>query len=348
MADKQKLASISPLLLAWYQKEKRELPFRKNPNAYHIWISEIMLQQTRMETVLPYFERFIQELPSISDLAEANEDKLLKLWEGLGYYQRVRNMKKAAIEIVAKYEGKFPNKYEDIISLPGIGDYTAGAILSIAFNQRYPAVDGNVLRVISRILGSYEDISKQTTKNTFRSLLKENMPSEAGDFNQALMELGALVCLPNGMPKCELCPLSEYCESNQNDVIQEIPVNQKKKSRKIEEITVLLIKKGEKYLLEKKKSKGVLHNMFVFPYLDGKRTEKEIKKHLLAQAYVIKHLAFKGKEKHIFTHIEWKMDVYQIEVETLEEGSGWYTVKEINEDIMLPTAFKKLLSSVLE
>ena len=348
MADKQKLKSISPLLLAWYQKEKRELPFRENPNAYHIWISEIMLQQTRMETALPYFERFIQELPSISDLAEANEDKLLKLWEGLGYYQRVRNMKKAAIEIVTKYEGKFPDKYEDVISLPGIGDYTAGAILSIAFNQRYPAVDGNVLRVISRILGSYEDISKQTTKNRFRSLLKENMPSEAGDFNQALMELGALVCLPNGMPKCELCPLSEYCESNQNDVIQEIPVNEKKKSRKIEEITVLLIKKDEKYLLEKKKSKGVLHNMFVFPYLEGIRTEKEIENDLSSKGYVVKDLISKGKDRHIFTHIEWKMDIYQIEVETMEERAGWYTVREINEDIMLPTAFKKLLSSVLE
>ena len=346
MDHKEKLELIGPLLLTWYQKEKRELPFRENPNAYHIWISEIMLQQTRMETVLPYFERFILELPSITDLANAHEDKLLKLWEGLGYYQRVRNMKKAAVEIVEKYESVFPDQYEEVIALPGIGDYTAGAILSIAFNQRYPAVDGNVLRVISRILGSYDDISRQTTKNKFRTLLQETMPKEAGDFNQGLMELGALVCLPNGVPRCEVCPLHKCCESYQRNLIEEIPVSVKKKTRKIEEITVLLITKDKHYLLEKKKSKGVLYNMFTFPYLEGKKTKKEIENYLLSKGYFIKTISSKGKEKHIFTHIEWEMNVYQVEIENTMEFDGWYTYTEINEEIMLPTAFKKLLNLV--
>ena len=199
---------VTPLL-SWYDKHARVLPWREDTAAYRVWVSEIMLQQTRVEAVKPFFERFIKALPDVQALSEAPEDELLKLWEGLGYYNRVRNMQKAARVIVSEYGGDFPADYEKLLSLPGLGHYTAGAVSSIAFGIPMPAVDGNVLRVLSRVTASYEDVLKQSVKTAMEAEVKKIIPADrAGDFNQALIEIGAIVCVPNGKAKCEICPLA--------------------------------------------------------------------------------------------------------------------------------------------
>ena len=202
----KELQGIAPLLLDWYDGHARILPWRENPTPYRVWVSEIMLQQTRVEAVKPYFERFIRELPAIEALASVPEDRLLKIWEGLGYYNRARNMQKAARIIVDEYNGKMPEKYEEVLKLPGIGSYTAGAIVSIAFGLRYPAVDGNVLRVLSRVEKNYDDILKQSVRCRYERQIQEVMPEDrAGDFNQSLIELGAITCVPKGIPRCDKC-----------------------------------------------------------------------------------------------------------------------------------------------
>ena len=235
------LVKIVQPLVDWYRENKRDLPWRHNPDAYRVWISEIMLQQTRVEAVKGYYDRFLKALPTVKDLAEAEEDKLLKLWEGLGYYNRVRNMQKAAQQIMVDHEGIFPDNYEEILQLKGIGNYTAGAISAFAYGIPKPAVDGNVLRVISRITGSYEDIMKQSVRRKIENTLEQVIPSDAAsDFNQGLIELGAIVCVPNGEPKCEECPVKEYCIACKENLTAEIPVKKKAKTRKIEERTILI------------------------------------------------------------------------------------------------------------
>ena len=215
----ENLKYIVEPLLKWYQLNKRDLPWRRTKDPYHIWVSEIMLQQTRVEAVKPYYTRFLQTLPTVTDLAEADEETILKLWEGLGYYSRVRNMQKAAIQIMDEHNGIFPANYQKLLKLKGIGPYTAGAVGSIAFGLAVPAIDGNVLRVMSRIAADAEDISLQSTKILWEERIKEIMPEEhPGDLNQALMELGATVCLPNGAPKCEICPVRKYCEAYRKGV----------------------------------------------------------------------------------------------------------------------------------
>ena len=212
MSSEADLRNIVKPLVNWYRENKRDLPWRHNPDAYRVWISEIMLQQTRVEAVKGYYDRFLKALPTVKDLAEAEEDKLLKLWEGLGYYNRVRNMQKAAQQIMVDHAGRFPDTYEEILQLKGIGNYTAGAISAFAYGIPKPAVDGNVLRVISRITGSYEDIMKQSVRKKIESALEQVIPTDAAsDFNQGLIELGAIVCVPNGGPKCEQCPVKDYC-----------------------------------------------------------------------------------------------------------------------------------------
>ena len=230
------LEQIREPLLAWYRENKRQLPWREEPTPYHVWVSEIMLQQTRVEAVKEYYTRFLQALPEVKDLAQCPEEQLLKLWEGLGYYNRVRNMQKAAIEIVEKYGGVMPADYEKILALPGIGSYTAGAVSSIAYGIPRPAVDGNVLRVITRITENPEDILKQSTKKKVETALQEIMPEDCpGDFNQSLMELGATVCVPNGMAKCEQCPVAQMCQAHAHKTVLEYPKKTPKKQRKIEE-----------------------------------------------------------------------------------------------------------------
>ena len=219
------LSKIADPLLNWYHTYARTLPWRQSPSAYHIWVSEIMLQQTRVEAVKSYYHRFTAELPTIADLAACPEEKLLKLWEGLGYYNRVRNMQKAAVQIMTQYHGEMPRSYEELLKLPGIGSYTAGAVASIAYGIPVPAVDGNVLRVITRITANYGDITKQNTKDKITKQLQAIIPNQhAGDFNQALMELGATVCIPNGEPQCFICPVQAYCKAFQEGLTTELPV----------------------------------------------------------------------------------------------------------------------------
>ena len=246
------LQEVEKPLLDWYDENKRSLPWRENKNPYEIWVSEIMCQQTRVEAVKPYFARFLSELPTVEALAQCPQEKLMKLWEGLGYYNRVRNMQKAARQVMEHYQGLLPADYEALRGLAGIGNYTAGAIASIAYGIPVPAVDGNVLRVVSRVTESREDIAKQSVRRRIEQEIQEMIPKERpGDYNQALMELGALVCIPNGQAKCSQCPLKEICLAGLHGTVDSLPIKSTGKSRRIEERTVLVIQDGSRAAIRK-------------------------------------------------------------------------------------------------
>lgn len=300
--------------VTWYDSHQRKLPWREDRDPYHIWVSEIMLQQTRVEAVIPYYRRFMEQLPDIAALASCQEDPLLKLWEGLGYYNRVRNMQKAAQMIQEQYEGKMPSSYEQILTLPGIGPYTAGAIASIAFDERVPAVDGNVLRILSRVTEDDSDIAKDATKKMVTEVLRTVMPREAGLFNQALMEIGALVCIPNGQPKCSECPWQSLCRGYANGSYDRLPVKTKAKARRIEKKTVLVIRDGEKVLLRKRPPKGLLAGLYEFPNLEGHLTQEEAVRFAKYQNLMPLQVQCLPEAKHIFSHIEWQMTGYMIRV----------------------------------
>lgn len=345
----ERLNKIPEPLLVWYDENRRKLPWREVATPYRVWVSEIMLQQTRVEAVKPYFERFMLELPDIKSLAECREDRLLKLWEGLGYYNRVRNLQKAAIEIVEKYDGEMPEEYENILSLKGIGSYTAGAIASIAFKKPFPAVDGNVLRVVSRICMDNSNILDTKVKGKMEEVLLQVIPKDRpGDFNQAMMEIGACVCIPNGAPHCEACPLASICLAHKEGKETEYPIREKKKSRTIEEKTVLVIRDSERTAIHKRANKGLLAGLYELPNLEGKRTAKEVVEYLAA--YGIKTLRILPLEeaKHIFTHKEWHMIGYMVRVDELElmqrdaqKELDWLYVEpaKIQENFPIPSAF---------
>ncbi len=336
-------------LLNWYDKNKRCLPWRADREPYHIWVSEIMLQQTRVEAVIPYYERFMKRLPSILSLADCEDEELFKLWEGLGYYSRARNLKKAAQEICIKHQGIFPSKFEEILTLPGIGAYTAGAISSIAFGEPRAAVDGNVLRVITRLTQDDREITDAKFRAEITQALERIYPQTGrGDFTQSLMELGAVVCVPNGKPKCTECPLAFLCGAAQNHTQSQYPVKKKKAERKIERKTVLLIKYQDKIAIGKRESKGVLSGMWELPNLDGELTKPQVLQWLSEQKFTVKEIqkmADTGKAlKHIFTHIEWHMTCWKIKCESVanENGFTWVTAMQLENEIALPTAFKKV------
>lgn len=335
-------------LLGWYDRGRRILPWRENPQPYYVWLSEIMLQQTRVEAVKPYFDRFIQNVPDIVSLAGLEEERLVKLWEGLGYYNRVRNLQKAAKIIVEEYGGRMPSEYVRLMELPGIGSYTAGAIASIAYGQAVPAVDGNVLRVLARLRMDDADILSQRTKARVEKELTAVMPAErAGDFNQALMELGAVVCLPNGEPKCDACPWGDFCRAYLAGRQQEFPKKKPKRSRTVEEKTVLVIRDGEKAAFYKRPAKGLLAGMYGFPMLDGYRTEEEVLEYLSGTGLKVIRIRPIGDAKHIFSHKEWHMKGYAVRVDELErtqgEGmaQGWVFIdrEEARERCPIPSAY---------
>lgn len=337
-------AELTEPLLNWYQENKRELPWRRDQDPYHIWLSEIMLQQTRVEAVRGYYARFLEELPDIKSLAACPEEKLLKLWEGLGYYNRARNLKKAAKKIMEEHGGNFPSSYEEILALPGIGSYTAGAVASIAFSLPYPAVDGNVLRILMRAGDDSSDIAKAEVKKGTEEILKENMPSDPGSWNQALMELGALVCLPNGEPHCPVCPWGAFCLARKNETIGQRPVKSPKKPRRIEKRSVLLVSDGERVLLHKRPKKGLLAGLYEFPNME----EWQEKDALLAYARELGAGVLRIEEleeaKHIFTHVEWKMKGYLLRIEEAHEVrkkdyfyADW---KELETVYAIPSAFR--------
>ncbi|MEO2237619.1 A/G-specific adenine glycosylase [Dorea sp. YH-dor226] len=343
------LYELADPIVRWYRGHKRDLPWRKNPDAYRVWISEIMLQQTRVEAVKPYYERFLQELPTVKDLAEASEDTLLKLWEGLGYYNRVRNMQAAARQIMTDYGGRFPDTYEEIRSLKGIGNYTAGAISAFAYGLPRPAVDGNVLRVISRITGSREDIMKQSVRSRMEEALEAVIPGNAaGDFDQGLIELGAIVCVPNGHPKCEECPVAQFCEAKRVDLISEIPVKSKGKARRIEKRTVLLFKDGQKIAISKRPSKGLLAGLYEFPNLEGWMSQDEVTCYCKEIGLMPVRIKKLEDAKHIFSHIEWHMKGYEVVVDELEKtnrkGFLFIRPEEIEREYSIPSAFEKYVS----
>lgn len=313
------ISMIEPLLL-WYDKEKRKLPWRDKNNAYYTWVSEIMLQQTRVEAVKPYFRRFMERLPAVKDLAECPQEELLKLWEGLGYYNRVRNMQKAACQIMEDYGGVLPADYKELLKLQGIGSYTAGAIASIAYGIPVPAVDGNVLRVISRLLEMEEDISRQSVKKKMEELLQKVIPEDRpGDFNQALMELGAMVCVPNGAARCTDCPVREFCLARQKGRVEELPVKAPKKERKIQDRTILVVQDGERLAICKRPGKGLLAGLYEPLNLEGHLTEEEALEKVKEMGFVPLRIRELGDAKHIFSHVEWRMRGYQIKVEAMEE-----------------------------
>lgn len=331
-------------LVEWYQKDHRCLPWREEKNPYYIWISEIMLQQTRVEAVKPYFERFRNYLPTVDDVAKCPEDELLKLWEGLGYYNRVRNIQKAAIKIVENYDSKVPADYDKLKALPGIGNYTAGAVASIAYNIPVPAVDGNVLRVISRITENYEDILKQSVKNRVEKELLKIMPKDTpGDFNQALMELGAMVCVPNGMAKCDICPIAHLCKAKANGTVMELPVKKKAKERRLEEKTVIILRDGERVAIRKRPKKGLLAGLYELPNLQGHLSQKEVltwtKEYQLIPLYIERII----DSKHIFSHVEWRMTAYVVRVAELDISKQkdllFIETMDIEKNYPVPAAF---------
>lgn len=352
--DKKKMKieqDIVTPLLVWYDGNKRILPWREDRNPYRIWVSEIMLQQTRVEAVKPYFDRFMKELPDVARLAGAEEERLLKLWEGLGYYNRVRNMQKAARIIMDEYGGRFPEDYELLLKLPGIGSYTAGAVASISFGKREPAVDGNVLRILSRLMLYEEDILSQKAKTEIRDALLPLMPqTRSGDFNQALMELGATVCVPNGAPRCMECPWKEMCLALKEGKWQEYPKKSAKKPRKTEQKTVLIIGDGERLLLHKRPSKGLLAGMYELPSIEGCADEEAIIAKVREIGFSPLRIQQIGTAKHIFTHKEWHMTGYRILTETmdfaaetdhaaLKSGYIMVTKEETENAYPIPSAF---------
>lgn len=342
------LEKIAEPLLKWYDKGRRILPWREDPQPYYVWLSEIMLQQTRVEAVKPYYDRFIQNVPDIQALAEMEEDKLVKLWEGLGYYNRVRNLQKAAKAIVKEHEGKMPSEYESLLELPGIGSYTAGAIASIAYGKAVPAVDGNVLRVLSRLRMDGEDILSQKTKTRVEKELREVIPANRpGDFNQALMELGAMVCLPNGEPKCGECPWETLCQAHHMGKTAEFPKKKAKKARKIEEKTVLVIQDEDRAAFRRRPEKGLLAGMYEFPVLEGRLTEDKVLEILGQMGLKVLRIRPIGEAKHIFSHKEWHMVGYAIKVDELERPEkpefrqDWIFVdkNEVRENYPVPSAY---------
>jgi A/G-specific adenine glycosylase len=356
--DMEKLNGIVEPLLVWFGDNARVLPWREQPLPYYVWVSEIMLQQTRVEAVKPFFARFIEALPDVASLAACPEEKLLKLWEGLGYYNRVRNMQKAAQLVMERYDGRLPDTYEELLALPGIGSYTAGAVASIAYGRAVPAVDGNVLRVISRISGDDQDVMKQSVRKQYEEALRgvmervwpedsqqkrgqTDLPEEQtringstgenpgqkvmrgntpGTFNQALMELGATVCLPNGAPDCDGCPVRQICYARANGCQMELPVKAAKKARRIEQRTVLVIRDSEHAMIRRRPAKGLLAGLYELPNLEGHLTQEEVLDQVRSWGFSSIRIRQLPEAKHIFSHIEWQMTGYMVLVEDLEEA----------------------------
>lgn len=342
------LSAIPKPLLAWYDKNRRILPWREEPSPYRVWVSEIMLQQTRVEAVKPYFERFLKALPNVRALAEAEEEQLLKLWEGLGYYNRVRNLQKAAIQIEENHGGVMPSDYEELLKLAGIGSYTAGAIASIAFGKPRPAVDGNVLRVVSRIRRDDGLVTDAKVRSGVERDLAEVMPVErSGDFNQAMMEIGACVCIPNGAPLCERCPLKEICLAHRDGVEMAYPRKGRKPPRVIEEKTILVIRDENRVAVRKRQDRGLLAGMYEFPGLEGHRSREEVASYLAENGIRILRIRPLKDAKHVFTHREWHMKGYLVHVDELEHGTpgqgvaDWIYIDpaETREKYPIPSAF---------
>jgi len=341
-----RLKQLPALLLPWYEANKRDLPWRKYREPYHVWVSEIMLQQTRVEAVRGYYARFLDRLPTIEALASADDELLQKLWEGLGYYSRVRNLKKAAQTVMNAHNGVFPNTFDAVIALPGIGAYTAGAICSICYDLPTPAVDGNVLRVISRLTDDATPIDKPAFKKQVTQRLAAVYPQQAGAFTQALMELGATVCGPNRAPECDCCPCREICLGHMNGTAEALPVKTPKRPRRVEEKTVFILSCDGMYALEKRPATGLLAKLWQFPNVDEKLSVEDAICYVEREGLKPQEILRTVERKHIFTHVEWHMCGVYMEVGERIADYCWLTPEKINSTAALPTAFRQFWEEI--
>ncbi|MCI8566015.1 MAG: A/G-specific adenine glycosylase [Lachnospiraceae bacterium] len=349
------LKAMIPRLLLWFQENGRELPWRTGRDAYRIWISEIMLQQTRIEAVKPYYARFMKELPDIRSLAEVEEERLLKLWEGLGYYSRARNLKKCAMTVMEQHGGRLPADYEALKKLPGIGPYTAGAIASIAYGIAVPAVDGNVLRVMARALASREDITNASVKKNWEQLLLRHMPpGQPGELNEAIMELGETICIPGGRPLCKDCPLRDLCQGHCLGIEEQLPVKAPKKARRKEQRTILILLYEEEGRclvgIRKRPNKGLLAGLYELPSLEGHLPPEELQRRLPALGLKAAGAVAVEEARHIFSHVEWDMTGYIIELTSRPETDAFLFVEkdELRDRYALPTAFRAFRRYITE
>lgn len=346
------LAEAAEPVVDWFRENKRDLPWRRRMNAYQVWISEIMLQQTRVEAVKPYYERFLRELPDVEALAAVPEDRLLKLWEGLGYYSRARNLKKAAIQIMDEFGGKFPETYDEIRSLQGVDSYTAGAVSSFVYGLPKAAVDGNVFRVVTRLLADPDDITKAGTRKKIEDLIGEAIPRECpGDFNQGLIELGAIICLPNGAPKCGECPLNSICRACAQGTQLEFPVKKKPKARRVEKRTVFLFCDSSSVAIRKRPDEGLLAGLYEFPNVEGYLDQKEVIEYAKTLGLAPIRVKQLGNAKHIFSHVEWHMRGYEILVDELEKSMTGDVIfagrRDLEEKYPMPSAFEAFASLIM-
>ena len=342
-------SAIAAPLLRWYDENRRDLPWRKNTDPYRVWVSEIMLQQTRVAAVIPYYERWMTALPDVRALTAVEEEKLMKLWQGLGYYSRARNLKKAAQYIVDEREGWFPDTYEELLKLPGVGEYTAGAVASIAFSRKVSAVDGNVLRIAARLGNIRENVLDTQVKKKLRGALDAAVAEDRpGDFNQAMMDLGATVCLPNGKPLCEACPLAFLCKARELGNQQELPVRTKQAKRRVEEMTVYLMLRDGKVALRKRGSEGLLAGLWEFPHVTGSVEDNHADQAL--DKWGLTALDWKKKitAKHIFTHVEWHMTGYLVAVKGEGSADFVWADREKLSSLAVPGAFKKYYAECME
>ena len=320
-------ATMQQALLAWYQENKRPLIFREKKDAYSIWISEIMAQQTRIEAMLIYYERFIEQFPTLEDLANADDEKLHKAWQGLGYYSRCRNLKKCAQQCMERYDGKLPDTKKELEKLAGIGPYTAGAIASIAFNEKVSCVDGNVIRVFSRLYNITEDVTKAKTRKQIEALVDASLVDEISDYNQALMELGALICIPQN-PRCSICPIQKFCRAEHPELL---PVKPDKKKRKIDNKKIYIWVNEDKIHIHKRKDTGLLASMYEFD-------------ECLPETY--ESVEFLMHYTHVFSHVEWNMDAYIVYTNQMDDA--FVSMDFIERECALPSAFLPFFKKLKE
>ena len=315
--------ALCATLLAWRKSapDVRDLPWRDEPTPYHVWISEIMLQQTRAAVVRGYYLRFLDALPSVRSLSEVDDDALMKLWQGLGYYSRARNLKRAAEVIVEKHEGQLPKDFDALLALPGIGRYTASAIASFAYGQPRPAVDGNFLRVAARVTANPIDIAKDAAKRALEAALAPAYPSgrDAGLLNEAFMDLGATVCLPNGVPLCHACPAAQLCLAHDRGTEQDYPVKTALKARRKERRTVLLLSCGDRIAIRKRPARGLLAGLWEYPNIEGKLSRRAVRAHLAAEGFEVCNIVPLPPARHIFSHIEWELSGWAVTVAAMNE-----------------------------
>ena len=332
-------------ILNWFDQNRRPMPWRDHPTPYYVWISEIMAQQTRIDTVMGYFERFIQTFPTIEALANASEESVLKQWQGLGYYSRARNIHKLAQIIMNDYQGELPQTYDQLISLPGIGPYTAGAIASIAFGQTALAIDGNVNRVIARVYGIKDDLSTRVSQRLIEERVSALISQERpGDFNQGLMEIGALVCIPNGAPKCTECPLQEACVAYNKQLTDVIPMKKKKTTVKVEPRTVIVMRYGHEIAIRKRPSQGLLASMYEVLHVEGHWDAEDIVQFVpnLTTIYPLMN------HQHVYSHLIWQMKGYVVDVKDKDPNWVWVNQEEVMNRYAIPNAFQPFIENVLE